>query len=62
MILGPFHTTERNVAKLILNSLKGRFGMDFSKSVTRFIDCKTHDLVSVTRILKSSIEMDKDLF
>ena len=62
MKINASNPSERNVAKLILNSLIGRFGMDFLKSVTKLLDSKNHDLVSVTRVLKNSIEMDEDLF
>lgn len=54
--------SERNVAKLILNSLIGRFGMNFLKTVTRLFNSNTHDLISVTRAIKNSIEIDEDLY
>ena len=56
------NSSERNVAKLILNSLIGRFGMDFLKTVTRLFNSNTHDLISVTRAIKNSIEIDENLY
>jgi hypothetical protein len=54
--------SERNVAKLILNSLIGRFGMDYLKNITKILDGDKHDLYSTTRVLKGSIELDENLF
>lgn len=54
--------SERNVAKLILNSLIGRFGMDFLKTITKILDEDKHDLYSVTRVLKNSIELNEGVF
>jgi len=54
--------TERNVAKLILNSLIGRFGMDFLKSITKLVDGKTHNILNITRVIRNTIEMEEDLF
>jgi hypothetical protein len=62
MKVNASNKSERNVAKLILNSLIGRFGMNFLKNVTKLLNSKDHDLISVTRVLKNSIEIDDDIF
>jgi hypothetical protein len=58
----PRNDTEKNVAKLILNSLIGRFGMNFLKTVTKLVDRKGHNLITTTRIQKTFIEIDDDTF
>jgi hypothetical protein len=58
----PRNDTERNVAKLILNSIIGRFGINFLKTVTKLVDKKGHDLITTTRILKTFIEIDDNTY
>lgn len=58
----PRNDTEKNVAKLILNSLIGRFGMNFLKTVTKLVNRKEHDLITTTRVQKAYIEIDDDTF
>lgn len=58
----PRNPTEKNVAKLVLNSLIGRFGMDFNKIVSKLVDKETHNHISITRILRNSIEIDENTY
>jgi hypothetical protein len=58
----PRNDTEKNVSKLILNSLIGRFGMDFYKSVTKLVDQEHHDYITTTRIVKDSKMIDDNLY
>jgi hypothetical protein len=62
MKVNASNPSERNVAKLILNSLIGRFGMDFLKDITKILDGEKHDLYSTTRVLKGSIELNENIF
>jgi hypothetical protein len=43
---------KKNVSKLGLNSLIGRFGMNFLKSVSKLVNKETHNHISITRVLK----------
>lgn len=36
--------------------------MDFLKPVTKLLNKEKHDLISTTRILRNSIEIDDDLY
>nr|ABR20837.1 DNA polymerase [Fusarium proliferatum] len=58
--LKPRNNAEKNVAKLILNSLIGRFGMNPDKLVTKLLNNKEHLTVCSTRVLKNSIILDDD--
>jgi hypothetical protein len=58
----PSNESEKNIAKLTLNSLIGRFGMDYLKGVTRLVDSETHNHISITRNLKNSIEIDDNTY
>lgn len=58
----PRNKTEKNVAKLILNSIIGRFGMDFTKTVTRLVDSKQHNHLITTRIVKDTKNIDDNLY
>jgi DNA polymerase family B len=58
----PRNDTEKNVAKFILNSLIGRFGMNFLKTITKLVDRKGHDLITTTRIQKTYIEIDDNTY
>lgn len=60
--LNPKNPTEKNIAKLILNSLIGRFGMNFLKTVTKLVNREGHNLISTTRVQKNFIEIDDDTF
>lgn len=51
--------SERNISKLILNSLYGKFGMYFLKGVTKLHDQEKHNLVSITRELRNSIQIEE---
>lgn len=58
----PKNDTEKNVAKLILNSLIGRFGMDYSKSITKLVDGDQYNDLTTTRVVKNSKKIDKNLY
>lgn len=58
----PRDKTEKNLSKLILNSLTGRFGMDPLKTLTKLVDLKTHNLLSITKEVKNSIEIGDDIY
>lgn len=58
----PRNDTEKNVSKLILNSLIGRFGMDYLKMVTNLVNKETHNHISITRILRNYIEIDENTY
>lgn len=58
----PRNASEKNVAKLILNSLIGRFGMDFLKMVTNLVDKETHNYIESTRVKGNSIEIDDNTY
>lgn len=58
----PRNPTEKNVSKLILNSLIGRFGMDPYKCVTKLVNKEVHDTIVTTRILRNSIEIDENTY
>ncbi|KAF2647003.1 DNA polymerase, partial [Lophiostoma macrostomum CBS 122681] len=52
----------KNVAKLILNSLIGRFGKDFYKSVTKLLNKEKHDYITTTRVVKDTKMLDNNLY
>lgn len=58
MKTSPRNISEKNVAKLILNSLIGRFGMNPKKTVTKILTAEEHNKISITRPLKNSIYLD----
>lgn len=58
----PRNGTEKNVAKLILNSLIGKFGMNLYKSVTKLVDNDQHDILNTTRVVKDSKKIDDNLY
>lgn len=41
----PKNKSEKTVAKLILNSLIGKFGMDFIKTVSKLLNKEQHNLI-----------------
>jgi hypothetical protein len=58
----PKNPTQKNLAKLLLNSIIGRFGMDYLKNITKLVDAKTHNHINVTRRMGNSIEIDENTF
>ena len=58
----PRNPTEKNVSKLVLNSLIGRFGMDFLKTVTKLVNKETHNHISITRALRNYVEIDENTY
>ena len=56
------NNSEKKVAKLLLNSLIGKFGMDFLKPVTKLFTKEKNDLIYTTRLVRNSIEIDEDLY
>ena len=52
----------RNIAKLILNSLIGRFGMNRDKAVTKILSYAQLNLILATRKLKTIEEITPDAF
>lgn len=54
--------TERNLAKLILNSLIGKFGMDLFKPTSKLLDYNKHNLFLTTKILRNSIKIDENTY
>nr|AAO37819.1 DNA polymerase [Blumeria hordei] len=58
----PKNPTEKNVSKLILNSLIGRFGMDFNKVITSLVNKETHNTISITRLMTNSIEIGDNTY
>jgi DNA polymerase type B, organellar and viral len=58
----PSNKTEKSLAKLILNSLIGRFGMYFLKSISKLVNKERHDILSYSRIMKNYIEIGDDLY
>ena len=55
------------VAKLLLNSLIGRFGMDYLKSVTKLLDKSKHNVLVQQEYLgvcvwKNSVSIDDNLY
>jgi hypothetical protein len=53
----PRNKSEKNVAKLILNSIIGRFGMDIKKNKTTLITEEKHLELLTTKVLKNSIDL-----
>lgn len=59
----PSNKVERNIAKLVINSSIGRWGMYFLKPVSKFMNRSKHDIISTTRLMKNPpIEIGEDLF
>jgi len=58
----PKNKVERNIAKLILNSGIGRYGMDYLKPVTKLLGEKEHNIVFVSRVVKNSLEIDENTY
>lgn len=56
----PRNPSEKNVSKL--NSLIGRFGMNFLKTVTKLVDRQGHNLITTTRVQKTFIEIDDNTY
>lgn len=50
------------MAKLILNSLIGRFGMYLLKSISKLVNRDRHDILSYSRIIKNYTEIGEDLY
>jgi len=58
----PKNKVERNIAKLILNSGIGRYGMDYLKPVTKLLNKEKHNIVLGSRVLKNSLEIDENTY
>jgi hypothetical protein len=58
----PRSDTEKSLAKLILNSLIGRFGMDVSKSATIIHSAEEHLKLLYTKPVKNTIKITEDLY
>lgn len=53
----PRNKSEKNVAKLILNSLIGRFGMKIEKNKTTIVPEEKHLELLTTRVFKNSLDL-----
>ena len=58
----PRNKSEKTVAKLLLNGIIGKFGMDFLKQITQLLDKEKYNKIAITRILRDSIEIDDNLY
>lgn len=53
---------ERQIAKLLMNSSLGRFGRTPYKNICNILTFKDYNLISATREVYNSIEIEEDLF
>lgn len=58
----PANEAEKNVAKLLLNSLIGRLGMDFNKYITKTVNEKEHDFICSTRDISHTVKIIDDVY
>jgi hypothetical protein len=58
----PKSPTEKSLAKLILNSLIGRFGMDINKSSASIHSYERHMELMKTKPVKNTIKITEDLY
>lgn len=58
----PKNQTEKNLAKLILNSLIGRFGMNINKNKTSLVTEDKHIELLTTRVVKSSTDLGAGMY